>query len=86
MVSTHPGERLDREALGVAIEVADEAIAGRRMPRARYAELIAQLYEALAGGWPVGGLVGYARATADELLREDGGKPAPPEFRQLRVV
>ena len=85
MRSTQPGERLDREMLGVAIEVADEAIAGRRMPRAQYTELIAQLYEALVEGWPVGGLVAYARATADEIARA-GGTQAPAELRYLKIV
>jgi hypothetical protein len=80
-----PGERLDRDALGVAIEIADEAIAGRRMSRAQYAELLAQVYEALQEGWPIGGLVPYARALADEMTRSEA-KPPPMGFPRLRAV
>lgn len=80
-----PGERLDRDALGVAIEIADEAIAGRRMSRAQYAELLAQVYEALQDGWPVGGLVPYARALAEEMMRT-AAKPPPMGFPRLRAV
>ena len=85
MGSTQPGGRLDREALGVAIEIADGAIAGRKMSRANYAEMIAELYEALADGWPVGSLVPYARNVADSLVQEATAR-AIPEFRYLRVV
>ena len=82
-----PGERLDRGALGVAIEIADEAIAGRQVSRAQYAELLAQVYEALQDGWPVGGLVPYARALADEMMRvRVAAKPPPMGLPRLRAV
>ncbi len=77
MGSTQPGERLDRGALCVAIEVADEAVARRRMPRMLYVELVAQLYEATLDGWPVGGLVPYARAMADQLVRGEERRAQP---------
>jgi hypothetical protein len=70
-----PGQRLDRSALCMAIEVADQAVAGRPVPRARYAELVAQLYEALRDGWPVGGLVPYARALAERMSRDAAKRP-----------
>lgn len=82
MGSTHSGERLDRCALGIAIELADEAVARRHMARADYAELLAQLYEAVRDGWPVGSLVPHARAVADELARGTERRCLPP----LRLV
>lgn len=85
MGSTQPGERLDRGALCIAIEIADEAVARRRMARAGYAGLVAQLYEAVTDGWPVGSLVPYARAIADERARgEERGRL--PALRPVEAV
>lgn len=86
MGSTQPGGRLDRATLGVAIEVVDEAIAGRLIPRTQYADFIAQIYEALLEGWPIGELVRYARIVAEELA---GGSATSTSLRgivHLRVV
>lgn len=81
MGSTHSGERLDRGALGIAIELADEAVARRHMARADYAELLAQLYEAVRDGWPIGSLVPHARAVADELAKRSERRWLPPPAR-----
>lgn len=53
MRSTQPGGRLDREALGVAIEIADGAIAGRKIPRRRFPN-------SATSGWSEAGPTGQA--------------------------
>lgn len=82
----YPGERLQRETLGIAIELADEAVAGRRLARAQYAALVAELYEALLDGWPIGALVAHARGIADEHIQDSARRARLPGIGYLRVV
>lgn len=65
----HKG-RIDEEALGVAIEMADEALRGSWLPRRGYAALVALLYEGVEQGMPYAQLLDFARLTAARMARE----------------
>lgn len=61
---------LDEEALGIAIEMADEALRGSWLPRRRYAALVALLYEGVHQRMPYAQLLDFARLTAADMARE----------------
>lgn len=61
---------LDAELLGIAIEMADEALRGSWLPRRRYAALVALLYEGVHQRMPYAQLLDFARLTASDMARE----------------
>ncbi len=61
---------VDEEALGIAIEMADEALRGSWLPRRRYAALVALLYEGVHRRMPYAQLLDFARLTAADMARE----------------
>jgi hypothetical protein len=61
---------IDEEALGVAIEMADEALRGSWLPRRGYAALVALLYEGVHQRMPYAQLLDFARLTAADMARE----------------
>ena len=61
---------IDEEALGVAIEMADEALRGSWLPRRGYAGLVALLYEGVHQRMPYAQLLDFARLTAADMVRE----------------
>lgn len=65
----HKG-RIDEEALGVAIEMADEALRGSWLPRRGYAALVALLYEGVEQRMPYAQLLDFARLTAVDMARQ----------------
>lgn len=61
---------LDEEALGIAIEMADEALRGSWLPRRRYAALVALLYEGVHQRMPYAQLLDFARLAAADMASE----------------
>lgn len=72
---------LDEPALGVAIELADEALRGLSLSRQRYASLVSMLYEGVYQRMPYAQLLDFARLSAWEMLRESG-QPPVAEYRR----
>jgi transcriptional regulator with XRE-family HTH domain len=61
---------LSAEHLSIALELADEALRGRWLPRRRYADLVTLIYEALTKGLPYAEILDFARPAAKGLGQE----------------
>jgi transcriptional regulator with XRE-family HTH domain len=70
VADTADAATLDAESLGIAIEMADEALRGSWLPRRRYAALVALLYEGVYQRMPYAQLLDFARLTASDMARE----------------
>lgn len=79
------------EHLSIAVELADEALKGLWLPRNRYYELVALIYDGLTQGLPYAEIIDFARPAATKLAKErddDGGtevggsREADPAGRQ----
>lgn len=60
---------LDRDALCVAIGLADQALRGSELSRRDYAGLVAQVYQGVIGGMPYPSLLEFARHSVSESSR-----------------
>lgn len=58
---------LSHEHLSVAIELADEVLTGLWLPKNRYAELVALIYDALMQGLPYAEILEFSRPAARRL-------------------
>lgn len=60
-------QELSGEHLSVAVELADEALRGLWLPRRRYWDLVALIYDALTQGLPYAEVIAFARPAATEM-------------------
>lgn len=65
------GAALDEASLSVAIELADQALAGISLPRSAYTALLSDLYQGVRMRMPYRELMDFARATALRAARGD---------------
>lgn len=66
------------EHLMVATELADEALHGLWLPRARYFELVGLIYDGLTQGLPYAQVLNFARPAASTLAMEQQGNDSEP--------
>jgi hypothetical protein len=64
-------QEMSGEHLSVAVELAEEALSGLWLPRRRYYDLVALIYDGLTKGLPFAEIIAFARPAAIELA---GGK------------
>lgn len=58
------------ENLSIAVELADEALKGLWLPRNRYYDLVALIYDGLTQGLPYAEIIDFARPAATKLAKE----------------
>jgi transcriptional regulator with XRE-family HTH domain len=58
------------ESLSIAVELADEALKGLWLPRNRYYDLVALIYDGLTQGLPYAEIIDFARPAATKLAKE----------------
>lgn len=61
------------EHLSIALELADEALEGLWLPRKKYAELVALIYEGLTQGLPYAEILDFARPAAKTRAKQGAG-------------
>lgn len=71
----HPpaSQELSGQRLMVATELADEALRGLWLPRNRYFDLVALIYDALEKGLPYAEIIAFARPAAKDMAGAGGG-------------
>ena len=62
---------LSAEHLNVALELADETLTGLWLPRNRYAELVALIYDALTQGLPYAEILEFSRPAAKKMAGKE---------------
>ncbi|MFZ5539368.1 MAG: helix-turn-helix domain-containing protein [Pseudomonadota bacterium] len=67
-------QNLSAEHLSIALELADEALRGRWLPRRRYADLVLLIYQALTEGLPYAEILDFARPAAQTLGKEQSNE------------
>lgn len=65
-------QEMSGEHLSVAVELADEALSGLWLPRRRYYDLVALIYDALTQGLPYAQIIAFARPAAIHMAGGEG--------------
>lgn len=91
LAEAESSQAVSAEHLSIAVELADEALKGLWLPRNRYYDLVALIYDGLTQGLPYAEIIDFARPAATKLAKErddDGGtevggsREADPAGRQ----
>lgn len=70
LVGADKSQPVSGEALMVATELADEALRGLWLPKHRYFDLVALIYDGVTQGLPFAEIIDFARPAAGKLAKE----------------